>query len=97
MTSTGSQGLTARLAGKGDSSADVEADLDLDQPTWGPLVIQPGVRGVMVFFQSPTKGIQIPKSIEKVHYQGAVDSQMKYSFTAKMNQLAGLFVYPAFP
>jgi hypothetical protein len=48
----------------------------------------------MLFFISPIKAIQLPGIIEKVHFQGTVESEERYVFDAKCNSLVGVIIYP---
>lgn len=102
VTNTGHEGETARIAGKKDWQGTVQADFDLDDPPYGLAGGQPnidaGVRGVIRKYVSPVaqgKFISIGVIIAKVHYESAVESQLKYSFDVKQNKLAGPFTYPA--
>lgn len=94
MTSTGAGGLTARLAGKRDISGTVQADYDLDIPPYGPVGIFDGLSGICAFNLNPLKAVQAPVIVEKVHYESAVESEVKYSFDVKANSRAGFLVYP---
>lgn len=94
-TNSGTGGSTARLAMKADASGNVEADFDLDAPPYGPPSIIDGIGGVIAFYLSPTKALQLPVSIEKVRYETSTETAVKYSFDVKMNVLMGLVVYPA--
>jgi hypothetical protein len=101
VTNTGHGGQTARIAGKQDWRGTVQADFDLDVPPYntnagGPR-IRAGQGGVIRKYVSQTaqdKYIQIPVLIAKVHYESAVESQLKYSFDVEMSVLFGDFVYP---
>jgi len=94
-TNTGSGGFRSRLAGVGDAAGTVNADYDLDLSPYRAALITAGISGIANFYLSPTNFIQVPTIIEKVHYESAVESEVKYSFDVKGNSRAGLFVYPA--
>lgn len=96
VTNTGSGGLTSRLVGKLDAAGTVNADVDLNIPPYlAPLFIVPGVSGVVGKTVGPLGRIfQVPVSVEKVHYQSAIDTEVKYSFDHKMNARAGFLIYP---
>lgn len=101
VTNTGHGGETARISGKHDWRGTVNADFDLDAPPYGNGAGQPqiraGTRGVILKYVSTAldKAIQIPVIVAKVHYESAVENQLKYSFDVELNILAGDFVYPA--
>lgn len=98
VTSTGSGGVRARISGLLDCKGTVNADFDLDQPPYGtPPTLLPGTLGIgsYYFSQPNNKFIQIPCIIEKVHYESAVESEVKYSFDFSIASNAGLLVYPA--
>ena len=96
VTHTGSGGRTARIAGKADHKGTINADFDLDVP---PYLNPPGIRfgstGIILFFFSPSRPIQIPVIVSKVHYESAIESEVKYSFDVQENVLVGVIVYPA--
>lgn len=99
VSNTCHNGRTARLAGKGDHSGTINADMDLDAPPYlNPPYIRAGVSGVMYsHFKHYALGLpmQIPVIIEKVHYEFSIGSQSKWSFDVKENCLAGTFAMPA--
>jgi hypothetical protein len=96
VTHTGLNGAgTARIAGKRDGTGTVNADYDADLSPYAAYGIQEGVSGVILEYITPTRAIQTPIIIEKLNFQSAAGSQLKYNFSWKMNVLAGLFVYPA--
>jgi len=110
VTHTGLNGAgTGRIAGKQDASGTINADLDIDNTPYDYYGIRNGQGGFLTYFlSSPLLGtprfVEIPMSIEKVHYEVAVQSQVKYSFDAKMNVILGLagtgsppllIIYPA--
>ncbi len=72
----------------------MQADFDLDAPPYLLPQIRFGVQGIIHHFISVTKFIQIPVVIAKVHYESAVENQLKYSFDVAMSVLAGSMVYP---
>lgn len=95
VTGTRHAGVRARIGGPADAQGTVQADFDLDEaPYHDPPSIRPTVRGLMFFHISPTKAIQVPVIVERLHFESAVESQVKYSFDVKMNALAGALVYP---
>ena len=98
VSNTGSSlltgGLRARIPGLRDVQGTVSADYDLDSPPYGAISIFDGLSGVCGFNLSPLKTLQVPVIIEKVHYEMAVESEIKYSFDVKANSRAGLIVYP---
>lgn len=96
VTSSGSGGLTARLAGKVDCAGTIQADYDLDLSPYlaVPAIVTAG-RGFAYFYLSPTRFFQIPAVIEKVHYEVAVESEVKYSWDVKCDSRVGALVYPA--
>lgn len=97
VSNSGSGGRTARVAGKKDTSGEVQADFDLDAPPFNsPPTIEPGQSGLLLSYISPTAPIQWPGVIEKVDYVcSGQNTQVKYSFSVKENCRAGSFVYPA--
>ena len=102
VTSTISGGYTARLGGKFDAAVEFNGFVDIDQPPYlVPQFITPLTRGILLYYLNfaPILGIQrpiqIPTIIEKVRYQYAVDTEVRYGFSLKMDSRAGLFVYPA--
>ena len=102
VTTTISGGLTARLAGKLDAAVEFNGFVDIDQqPYLPPQFILPQMRGILLYYLNfvavggAQRAIQIPSIIEKVRYQSAVDSEVRYGFSLKMESRAGLFVYPA--
>ena len=95
VTHTGTGGVRARLAGPVDASGNVLASLDLDLPPYAPaLSIVAGQRGVALFYLSPTRFLQLPCSVQKLHFESAIESEVLWNFDTKMNALAGFFVYP---
>jgi hypothetical protein len=97
-TNTGCFGATSRLAGKLDASATINATFDLAQPPYlAPLFILPGLSGILAKSVGPgaTRIIQVPQIVEKLHFQSGVDSEVKYSFDAKMNCRVGTLIYPS--
>lgn len=96
VTHTGHGGHCARISGRDDWKGTVQADFDLDAPPY--LSTTPNIRfgttGIIRKFVSTTKFIQVPVVIAKVHYESAVQSQLKYSFDVAMSVLAGTMVYP---
>lgn len=99
VSHTGLGGDTGRIRGKRDASGTVHASIDLDAPPWGnTVVLNEGQPGIMLQFVGPTKAIQLPMCVERLHFQGAnMQKECDYSFDAKMNKLAGFLVYPTFP
>ena len=98
VTHTGTGGRTARIAGKADHKGTVNADYDADIPPYlAPVGIRAGGIAVILFFVSPSKPIQVPVLITKVHYEAAIENEVKYSFEVAENVLAGVIVYPATP
>lgn len=95
VTHSGTGGIRARIAGPIDYAGTVNADLDLDLTPYAPLSLHAGNNGVIGFYFNATRFAQIPARIEKVHYQSATDSEVKYSFDAKADALSGLVVFPA--
>lgn len=91
-------GRTARIAGKADTKGTVNADFDADLPPYLPPVnIRFGTLGFIAFYYQPTKPIQIPVIVTKVHYEAAIENEVKYSFDVAENVLIGVVVYPAIP
>ena len=96
VSGSGSGAGRARLAGPLDVAGQVMCDLDLDNPPYvDPPLIVPGVSGVCNFGLSASKGIQVPVIVEELHFTSAFEQQVKWDFSVKMNQLAGVIVYPA--
>lgn len=95
VTHTGTAGVRGRIAGPRDASGSVNASLDLDLPPYGAASIFEGLPGICAFGFSPLKLLQIPVRIEKVRYQSAVESEVKYGFDVKMSAFSGFIVYPA--
>lgn len=97
VTTTGSGGVRSRIASLFDVSGTVETVFDLDIPPYAPApAILPGYKGVALFFIAPNAAIQVPLSVEKLHFQSAVDKEVVYSWDGKCNSLAGAVVYPAY-
>lgn len=93
VTTTLSGGLTARLGGKLDHATEFNGFYDLDQvPYLAPVFLLPGQRGFYTTQFALGHIVQVPSIIEKIRYQGAVDSEVKYSFSAKMDSRAGVLV-----
>ncbi len=96
VTHTGTGGRTARIAGKADHKGTVNADYDADLPPYlDPPRIRFGTKGVILMFVSPNKPIQVPVIVAKVHYESAIESEVKYSFDVEESVLSGVIVYPA--
>lgn len=96
VTSSATGGGRARLAGPLDVAGQVMCDLDLDAPPYvDPPLLLPGVSGITNFGVSVSKGIQVPVILEELHFSSAIDQEVKWDFSVKMNQLAGVIVYPA--
>ncbi|MCC6421628.1 MAG: hypothetical protein IT429_25695 [Gemmataceae bacterium] len=96
VTQTSHNGGTARIAGKTDVSGTVNGALDADaMPHNAPLSIRPGTRGIILQKITPTKAVQVPVIVEKLHYEAAVGNEVRFSFDVKYNVLAGDLVYPA--
>lgn len=96
VTHTGTGGRTARICGKGDTKITVNADFDLDiKPYVAPLNIRFGNQGIALLGFDPAFPIQIPCRIIKVHYESAIENEVKYSFDAAEDVLSGVLVYPA--
>jgi hypothetical protein len=93
VTHTGFNGAgTARIAGKPDGGGNVTMDYDADV---APVSLQltNGTSGIMLFFVTPTRPIQIPVIIEKVNYKSAVQGKCEFNTDVKMNILVGRVVY----
>jgi len=96
VTHTGSGGHTARITGKDDWRGSVNAVFDLDQPAYStPPSIRPGVKGIIQKYVATNKVIQIPVVITKVHYESAVENELRYNFDVAMDSITGVMVYPA--
>ncbi|HEX5272706.1 MAG TPA: hypothetical protein VFW33_19550 [Gemmataceae bacterium] len=96
VTSTGSLGVRARLAGPTDVAGQVTCDLDLDAPPYlDPPLMLPGISGVAAFGMSIARSIQVPLIVEQLHFASAIDSEVKWDTDMKCNSRAGLIVYPA--
>ena len=96
VTHTGTGGRTARIAGKADTKGTVNADFDADVPPYLPAPsIRAGTTGVILCFVTPNKAVQIPVIISKLHFESAIENELKYSFDYQENVLAGVVVYPA--
>jgi hypothetical protein len=95
VTSVSHQAVRARIAGPLDIAGTCQLALDLDAPPWAnpPLVI-PGLRGIAGFGINPTKQMQVPVSIEKLHLASAIEKEVQWSVDMKGNRIAGLVVYP---
>lgn len=86
VTNTTHGGRTARIAGKGDHKGTALICFDLTLPPYGA---SPGIRfgtsGVFRHKISATTGaagdifIRIPAIITKVHYESAVDQELRWS------------------
>lgn len=107
VTSTISGGNTARLGGKQDAAVEFNGFVDIDQPPYlPPQFVLPATRGIILYYLNfvaqvggagaGQRAIQIPSIVEKVRYQYAVDSEVRYGFSLKMEARAGLLVYPNF-
>lgn len=97
VTNRLSQGSRARLAGPQDAAATILAQHDADAPSYlaaGGL-IQNGMGGMLLFFITPILFISVPMRIEKVHWKSGTETQVTYSFDAKMDSRVGTLVYPA--
>lgn len=93
VTHTGFGGVgTARIAGKPDASGSVKMDYDADRTPYA-LSLLNGIRGLMLFYLTPTRAIQVPVIIEKVSYVSTRDSQISFGCEVKMDVIAGLLVY----
>lgn len=96
VSNTSHQGRTARIACKADHKGSVSASLDLDQlPFAAPVSIRAGTRGVLLFYLSPLKPVQVPVVVSKLHHEMALEKEVSYSFDVQENVLAGNIVYPA--
>ena len=96
VSHTGTGSRTARIAGKGDHKFTIGADYDLDiKPYNPPVSIRAGVLGIALLGFDPAFPIQIPCIVTKAHYESAMENEVKYSFDAGENVLAGVIVYPA--
>ena len=97
-THTGNLGNTSRTVGKRDAAATVSYDIDADAPPYlNPPLIIDGVSGFFLFYYSALtlgRPLQVPMTIEKVHYEMQIGSQTKGSFDAKLNGHIGVIVYP---
>ena len=95
VTSSGSGGTRARIGGPVDAAGTINTSFDLDQAPWSPeLSISPGIRGIASFGVSPTRFIQVPSRVEKLHLASARDREVQQSFDVKCDALTGLIVYP---
>lgn len=83
---------TARIAGKRDVDGSVAMKYDADLAPYALYLID-GVSGMMLFYVTPTRPVQVPVIIEKVHYQCTVGSDVEFVCNVKMNILAGALVY----
>jgi hypothetical protein len=88
---------TARIGGKPDMKGTINYDLDIDLAPFGAtLAMTPGTSGIMYFYVSNTnvpgqilgKAIQCPVIVEKLHWEGAITSQVKGSIDVSMDALA---------
>ncbi len=99
VTTTGSNGLRARLAGLRDFNVSVQAIFDLDNPTYAGIApVIDGLSGILLTSVSTAgnKFFQLPSIIDKVHYVSALENALLYDFTLKANSRAGLLVFPTF-
>ena len=93
VTHTGHQGRgTARIAGKPDGSGNATMDYDADRSPVA-LNLVPGMSGFFLFYQTPTRPIQLPAIIEKVNYKSAVAGKVEFNVDVKENILVGNVVY----
>lgn len=100
VSSSATQGHTARLAGKLDIKGTILADLDLEAggtpatfntAPWGASVnIMTGQNGFLILSYTgvPNQNHIVPSIISKVHYQMRHDFQLQYSFDYEYNVLA---------
>jgi hypothetical protein len=93
VTHTGHQGRgTARIAGKGDCSGNLTMDYDADRSPVS-LNLLDGISGLLLFFVTPTRPIQVPAIVEKTNYRSTVSSQVSFNVDVKQNILVGNVVY----
>lgn len=93
VTHTGHQGRgTARIAGKPDGGGNITMDYDADRTPFSLSLVN-GQSGILLFFVTPTRPIQIPVIIEKVNYQASVQGKEEFNCDVKMNILVGNVVY----
>lgn len=98
VSNTGHNGRTARIAGKADTKGSVNADFDADVPPYlPPPSIRFGTTGIIQWFVTPTKAVQLPVIVGKLHFEASIESEEKYSFDVSENVLVGVPVYPATP
>lgn len=100
VSSSATQGHTARLAGKLDIKGTVLADLDLETggspasvvtPPWALAVnLNTGQNGFLILNYSgqPNANHIVPCIVAKVHFQMRHDFQIQYSFDYEYNVLA---------
>jgi|SRR5579859_7436702 len=95
VTHSGSGGIAARLANVLDGHGTIACDLDLLAPPYmNPPLIIPGISGLALYYIAPTRSIQIPVMVGKVHYEGQVQGQSMWTFDIAMNSLAGQYIRP---
>lgn len=96
VSHSGTGGVRARIAGLQDARATILASLDLDLLPWAavPKII-PGLWGLIgIHVAERSLGwnpITVPVIVQKIHFESAVESEVKYSFDVQMNALAGAF------
>ena len=94
-SNSGGGGLRQRIAGLQDVAGTLTAEHDLDFPAYlaVPFIVQ-GARGLAAFFVSPLRGIIFGAVIEKVHYETAKETSVRYSFDVKLDGRSGPIIYP---
>lgn len=83
---------TARIAGKRDIAGSVKMDYDADR-TPASLSLQDGQSGLMLFYVTPTRPVQVPVIVEKVNYTSSRENKVEFGCDVKMNIIAGVLVY----
>ena len=98
VTGTRHVGVTARLAGPKDARGTVTACFDLDSAPYNLATptIREGMSGVVKEYvdATGTKFIVTPIIVKKVHYESAVEQELRWNFDWELNSLAGAPTYP---
>ena len=95
VTNTRHGGGTAVLGSKENGKGTVSAALDLDEmPHDAPFTVRPRMKGIMFFGLSPALAIQFPFMVTSLHYETAVESEVRWSFSVTMDVISGSLVYP---
>ena len=95
VTHTGTSGVQALLPGVLRGECNIEANYDSDQvPSGTSLSLTGGVKGVIVATLSSGKTITIPVMVVRVNYRSEVAGIVRYSFTARLDSIAGSLTRP---